>query len=423
MTRLLITNGRVIDPWQKLDRVTNVLIENGRIAAYDVHAHDIRTLDASGKIVAPGLIDFHAQLREPGLEEDETIETGTAAAIAGGYTSLCPLPETNPPVDTPAGVEFVRQKAWKADHCHVFPIACVSKDQAGKELAEIGSLVEAGAIAFSDGTRPIENSDLLRRALEYCQMFDRPVLHHPEVLELTRGGVMHEGRVSLVLGLGGMPTEAEDVMVSRDIRLAEAMRGRLHLMHISSIGSVEIVRRVRARGVQITTGICAWNLALTDEALRTFDPHLKLNPPLRSEKHRDACLSALQDGTIDVISSGHSPRAVEKKMQEFDLAPFGMTSLETTLSVVITKLIAPGVLSWNDALAKLTCNPARVLGLSKGTLAVGADADVVLIDPEAKWTVDVSKFRSKSENTPLQGMELQGRVSTVLVNGVVKFGG
>ena len=248
MTRLLITNGRVIDPWQKLDRVTNVLIENGRIAAYDVHAHDIRTLDASGKIVAPGLLDFHAQPREPGLEEDETIETGTAAAIAGGYTSLCPLPETNPPVDTPAGVEFVRQKAWKADHCHVFPIACVSKDQAGKELAEIGSLVEAGAIAFSDGTRPIENSDLLRRALEYCQMFDRPVLHHPEVLELTRGGVMHEGRVSLVLGLGGMPTEAEDVMVSRDIRLAEAMRGRLHLMHISSIGSVEIVRRVRARG-------------------------------------------------------------------------------------------------------------------------------------------------------------------------------
>ncbi len=422
MNRILITNGRVIDPAQNLDRVTNLLLEDGFVAAYDaVPTGNERIIEARNKIVAPGLIDLQTQLREPGLEEDETIETGTAAALAGGFTSICCSPETDPPGDTPAGIEFVRQKAMRAGNCHVFPLACVSRNREGEQLAEIGSLVEAGAWGFCDGSRSIGNSDLLRRALEYCAMFGRPILHHAEVAELSRGGVMHEGRVSLVLGLGGMPTEAEDVMVSRDCRLAEATRGKLHLLAVSSIGSLETLRRVRGRGVPITAGISSWNFVFTDDRLKKFDPTFKVNPPLRSAKHVEACLAALADGTIDVISTGHSPRATEKKSLEIDLAEFGMSTLETTLSLVIEHLIAPGVLSWSTALAKLTCNPARIMNLPKGTLAIGADADVIVIDPDVKWTFDAATSRSRSCNSPLAGEQLQGRVSQVIVSGEVKI--
>jgi dihydroorotase len=423
MSRILIQNGRVIDPSQQLDRVTNLLVENGRIAGYDVSAdHRTRVIDAAGKIVAPGLVDLSAQLREPGREEDETIETGTAAAIAGGFTSVVCLPNTEPPIDTPAGVEFVRQKAARAGNCHVLVAACVSKDRDGKELAEIGSLVEAGAVALTDAPRPIENPELLRRAFEYCLMFDKPILSHPEVPELSRDGVMHEGSVSLVLGLQGLPTEAEDVMAGRDVRLAEATRGRLHLLNITSAGSVELLRRVKARGVAVTAGVCPHNLVLTDECLRSFDSNYKVNPPLRSRDHVDSCIQGLADGTIDVISSGHSPHASEKKMLELDRAPFGMVSLETTLSLVITKLVQPGHLDWMKAIEKLATNPARVLGIDKGTLRVGAEADIAIIDPEASWTVDVSQFRSKSSNTPFAGWELKGRAVQVLVGGEVKLG-
>jgi dihydroorotase len=423
MPRLLITSGRVIDPSQNLDRVTNLLIESGKIAAYDALPRgDDKIIDAAGRIVAPGLVDIHTELREPGCEEDETtIETGTAAAIAGGYTSIACLPETEPPIDTPAAVEFVRQKAARAKNCNVFVIACISKDREGKELAEIGSLVEAGAVGFSDGSRPVQNAELLRRALEYCLMFDKPILNHPEVLELARGGVMHEGRTSLVLGLAGLPAEAEDVMTSRDIRLAESTGGRLHLSNISTTGSVDLIRRVKQRGVNLTCSIASANIALLDESLREFDAHCKLSPPLRSRDHLDSCLAGLADGTIDIIASGHTPRASEKKMQDIDLAPFGMVNLETTLSLVITHLIRPGHLDWSQALAKLATNPARTLGLPKGTLAIGADADVVIIDPEAKWTVDPKQFKSKSTNTPLAGKELHGRVERVIVGGEVRL--
>jgi dihydroorotase len=424
MAKLLIAGGRVICPAQGLDRVTNLLIEGGKIAALDASTSvngDTKTLDATGKIVAPGLVDLHTQLREPGCEEDETIETGTAAALAGGYTSIACLPETEPPIDTPAGVEFVRQKAVRARHCHVFVVGCVSKNREGKELAEIGSLVEAGAVAFSDAMRPIQNSDLLRRALEYCLMFDKPILSHPEVLELSGGGVMHEGRVSMVLGLSGMPIAAEDVMTSRDIRLAETTGGRLHLLNVSSATSVDLVRRNKLRRVALTAGVCAINFTLTDDVLRSFESDCKLNPPLRSPEHIEACIAGLKDGTLDVISSGHAPRAVEKKMQELDLAPFGMVSLETTLALVITKLIEPGHLDWITALAKLTTNPARILGLKKGTLRIGADADVVVIDPDVRWTVDTERFQSKSCNTPLAGMSLRGRAAHVVVGGQVRF--
>lgn len=422
MPRLLITGGRVICPAQGLDRIANLLIEDGRIAAIDAQGRgDEQTIDAAGKIVAPGLIDLHAQLREPGCEEDETIETGTAAALAGGYTSIACLPETEPPIDTSAGVEFVRQKAARARNCHVLVVGCVSKNREGQELAEIGSLVDAGAVAFSDGLKPIKNSDVLRRALEYCLMFDKPILSHPEDCELSHGGVMHEGRVSTVLGLTGMPAAAEDVMTSRDIRLAEATGGRLHLLNVSSAVSIELLRRTKLRKVGITAGVCAINFTLTDDALRSFDSDCKLNPPLRSPEHVEACIVGLKDGTIDVIASGHAPRATEKKMQELDLAPFGMSALETTLALTITRLIEPGHLDWLTALAKLTINPARVLGLKKGTLKVGADADVVVIDSAARWTVEPERFRSKSGNTPLAGTQLTGRAVQTIVGGEVRY--
>jgi dihydroorotase len=421
-SRLLITNGRVICPAQGLDQIATLCIEDGKISALNSQLRgDEQVIDATGKIVAPGLVDMTTQLREPGCEEDETIETGTAAALAGGYTSIACLPETDPPTDTPAAVEFIRQKAARARHCHVFVVGCVSKNREGAELAEIGSLVEAGAVALSDGTKPIANSDVLRRALEYCLMFDKPILSHPEAAELSQGGVMHEGRISMVLGLPGMPAAAEDLMTSRDIRLTEATGGRLHLLSVSSAVSIDLIRRSKHRKIQLTAGVAAINFSLTDDWLRTFDADCKLNPPLRSADHVEACIAGLKDGTIDVIAACHAPRATEKKMQELDLAPFGMSSLETTLALTITRLIEQRHLDWPTALAKLSYNPARILGLNKGTLKVGADADVVVIDPAARFTVEPQHFRSKSGNTPLAGMDLVGRVTHTIVSGEVRY--
>jgi dihydroorotase len=318
-------------------------------------------------------------------------------------------------------VEFVRQKAARARNCHVFVLACVSKNREGQELAEIGSLVESGAVGFTDADRPIHNTELMRRALEYCLMFDVPILNHPEVLELSHDGIMHEGLTSMVLGLPGMPSDAEDVMTARDLRLAEYTGGRLHLMNISSGGSVELIRRFKSRGSGVTAEICPAHFTLTDDILRTFNANCKVNPPLRSRSHVDACLAGLMDDTIDIITSCHAPRASEKKLQELDRAPFGMVNLETTLSLVIKHLIEPQLLTWPQAIAKLTINPAQALGLSKGTLTVGADADVTIIDPAVRWTVRANEFKSRSRNTPFEGVEMTGRAVRVIVDGEVRF--
>ena len=427
MSSLLITRGRVIDPSQDMDRVTNLLIENGKIAAFDIATDEtsnngsITQIDAGGKIVSPGLIDMHAYLGEPGGEDDETIQTGTHAAIAGGFTSIACAPDTNPPIDSQGTVQFVKQQAADANHCHVYPIACVSKSRRGEELSEMGTLVDAGAIAFSDACSPISNPELMRRALEYLLMFDKPLLSHPEVRELSGDGVMHEGLVSTILALPGMPADAESVMTGRDISLAESTGGRLHLMHISTAGSIELIRRAKARGARLTAEVSPQHFSLTDEALRSFDSNKKMNPPLRGQMHLEACIAGLKDGTLDVIASDHQPQAVEKKMRELDQAPFGVIALETTLSVVVTKLIRPGHLDWLTALEKMTIRPARVLGIPKGTLKIGADADVTIIDPDATWTVEPDALFSKSSNSPYLGETLYGRASTVIVSGIIKF--
>ena len=422
MSTILIQNGRVIDPSQQMDRVTNLLISDGRIAAYDAAPEGPETIiDASEKIVAPGLIDMHVHLREPGSEDDETIETGTAAALAGGFTSIACMPNTDPPIDSQGTVEFIRGQAARADNCNVLVVACVSKNREGKELAEIGQLVEAGAVAFTDDGAPIYDPELMRRAFEYCLMFDKPVLNHCEIRELTGHGVMHEGLTALILGLPGMPPAAEHVMASRDIALAEETGGRYHLMHVSTGGSVDAVRRAKGRGVRVTTEVCPHHFTLTDECLRSFDSNFKMNPPLRGAGHRKGCIDGLIDGTIDVIVTDHAPHAKEKKMQELDRAPFGIVGLETALGLVVTRLIEPGHLDWPTALRKMTVTPAQILGIEKGTLQIGADADVTVIDPKVRWTVDPREFKSKSTNTPFAGWELTGRAEVVIVGGRMKF--
>jgi dihydroorotase len=422
MTAILIRNGRVIDPQQKLDEVTNLLVRDGcieQIGAADDAADQV--IDASSLIVAPGLVDTNAQLREPGFEEDETIESACRAALAGGYTSLACLPNTDPPIDTPSGVEFVKQVAARAGLARVHVIGCLSKNREGQQLAEIGTLVEAGAVAFSDAPRAVSNTDLMRRALQYCLMFDKPIFSHAEMVELSQEGIMHNGLTSLVLGLSGLPADAEDVMTSRDLRLAESTGGQLHFLNVSTADSVEQIRRARSRGVRATAGINAAHFSWLDESLRTLDSNYKINPPLRSQRHLDACIEGLIDGTIDVIASGHAPRASEKKMLVLDRAPFGMLQLESTLSLVNRHLIQPGHLDWSTALAKLTCNPAQLLGLPHGTLAQGSAADIVIFNPQLEWTLDASQLSSRSRNTPLDGDTMIGRVSCVLVDGQVKY--
>jgi len=413
-----IINGRVVDPSQQLDQICNLRIHDGKIAALGTPPGDGDVIfDASGKIVAPGLIDMHVHLREPGREEDETIETGTRAAIYGGFTSIACCPNTVPPIDSQATVEFIQQQAVRSKNCNVYVICCISKNREGKELAELGQLFEAGAVACSDDGSPVEDAELTRRAFEYCLMFDKPLLSHSEVTSLTKSGVMHEGMVSLLLGLRGMPVAAEDVMVAQDITLAEITGGRLHVMHVSSEGAVSAIRRAKQRGIRVTAEVTPHHLTLTDDSLKSFNSNFKMSPPLRSQHHVEACIEGLRDGTIDAIASDHAPHAAEKKMRELDQAPFGIIGLETALPIVVTKLIRPGILDWLTAIEKMSTNPAKILGIPKGTLQIGADADVTVIDPETKWTVKVSDFHSKSKNSPYIGWELFGKAAAVFVAG------
>ena len=425
MSALLIESGRIVDPSQKIDQVGNLLIENDKIIGIDAvwqgDPNELTHIDASGKIVVPGLIDMHVHLREPGQEEDETIATGTLAAVAGGFTSIACCPNTKPPLDSQAAISLVHELSLRADHCNVYPMCCISKDRAGLELAELGILFEAGAIACSDDGAPISDAELMRRAMEYCLMFNKPVLCHEESLPLVKGGVMHEGAISTLLGLRGMPAAAEDVMVTRDLTLAEITGARLHIMHVSTEGSVSAIRRAKERGVHVTAEVTPHHLTLTDEELRSFSSNYKMNPPLRSRDHVDACLQGLIDGTIDVISTDHAPHSAEKKMTEITIAPFGIIGLETSLSLMIETLIDSNQLTWSQLIEKMSLNPARILGIPKGTLAPNADADVTVIDPNRQWTVEESALYSKSKNSPWLGKTLKGQAVQTIVGGKIKF--
>lgn len=423
MTLLRIAGGRIIDPAQNLDTIADLWIRGDRILGVGPQPNLTanRTLDAAGKIVCPGFIDMHVHLGEPGHEDNETIATGTAAALAGGVTTLACMPDSEPALDSQAAAEFVFLQAERAGNANVFPIGAVTKGRKGEELAEIGGLVEGGAVAFTDHDRPLASAEIMRRALEYCRMFDRPVLCHAEDPDLTRGGIMHEGSESLRLGLRGMPAAAEEVVLHRDLELAQLTRGRLHVLTVSTAGSVTLIRRAKEEGIQVTAEVCPHHLALTHEKLRTFDSNYKMNPPLRTEEDVAALLEGLRDGTLDVLASDHTPQAQEKKMRELDLAPFGVIGLETLVPVCIATLIEPGHLTWPQLVAKLTLHPARILGLERGTLKSDADADVTILDPEVSWTIDASRFLSRSRNTPFVNRPVKGRVWATIVAGDVRF--
>lgn len=425
MGSILITGGRIIDPSQNIDREGSLLIRAGKIVGVDVplsSADLIETqIDATGLIVCPGLIDTHVSLREPGNEDDETTYSGTAAALAGGFSSVACMPDTSPVVDTRAAAEFILLQAERARHCNVFPLGAITKHHAGEELAEIGQLVEAGAVGFTDAKTPVANAEIMRRALEYTRMFDKPIFNHPQVPELVAGGVMHEGYHSMLLGLRGMPAAAEDVMVGRDLALTELTGGRLHLMCISTKRSVEQIAHAKAAGLFVTCEVTPHQLALTDECLRWFDANYKVDPPLRTEDHIEALIAGLKDGTIDAICSDHQPYAEEKKAVELDAAPFGIVGLETLLPICIRTLIEPGRLTWPELITKLTVGPAKVLRIAKGTLKPDADADVTLIDPNVEWTIDAKRFQSQSRNTPFDGWKVKGRADTVIVQGQIRY--
>jgi dihydroorotase len=421
MPTLLLCNGRVIDPSQNIDHIADFWLKDGIILGIGPQSATAdRTIDCSGLIVAPGLIDMHVHLREPGREEDETIATGTAAAIAGGVTSVACMPNTEPPIDRREVLNYVLDQARLAGNCNVFPIAVVTKNRAGKELAELGDLAEAGAVAFTDDGAPVYSAEIMRRALEACAKLDRAVLVHAEVLELTVGGVMNEGSVSRDLGVGGMPGVAEDIMIARDILLSELTGGRTHILHVSTAGGVELIRQGIARGIRISGEACPHHFLLTDEKLRTRDSNYKMSPPLRSERDRQAILAGLKDGTLAVLATDHAPHAPAKKACELALAPNGILGLETFLPLCVTHLIEPGHLTWPAMLAKMTVNPARMLGIDRGTLQPGRPADVTVIDPRVRWTFDRNASSSKSRNTPFHGWEVTGRAVVTIVGGEVK---
>ena len=419
---IYITGGHVIDP-RRFNGVADVLIDAGRIVAVGPHLKTpagATKIDATGRLVLPGFVDLHVHFREPGFEYKESIQSGAAAAVAGGFTSVCCMPNTNPVNDNQAITEFILDRARVAGFANVFPIGAITKGSEGKELAEIGDLRRAGCVAISDDGKPVMNSLVMRRAMEYALAFDVPVVDHCEDLHLAEGGCMNEGAISTELGLPGMPAAAEDVMVARNVALAELTGARLHLAHISTEGSVRMVREAKSRGLKVTAEACPHHFTITEEVVRGYNTYAKMNPPLRTWKDVQAIKEGLRDGTIDVIATDHAPHATQEKQLGFTEAPFGIVGLETALSLTFA-LVEEGVLSLESAVDKLSTAPAKVFGLAKGTLAVGADADVTIVDQQEQWEVDPAKFRSKSRNTPFAGWKVKGRVRTTIVGGRVVF--
>jgi dihydroorotase len=422
MTDLLVRGGRVIDPSRGTDGVADVLMRDGRIEAVGRNipaGPGTSVLDAAGKVVAPGLIDIHVHLREPGFEQAETIASGAMAAAAGGFTAVCAMPNTDPITDSQATVGFVLRQATRAGKARVYPIGAVSMGQLGEQLTEFGEMIEAGAVAVSDDGKPVASSHLMRTALEYAKTFGIPVADHCEDLSLARGGAMHEGLVSARLGLKGIPSAAEEIMVARDIILAELTGGRLHLCHMSTRGSVELIRRAKEKGLRVTAEATPHHFTLTHDRCLGYDTSAKMSPPLREAADRDAIRAGLRDGTIDCIASDHAPHHYDAKEREFDDAPNGIVGLETALGLAIRELVEPGILTLPELIALMSTRPARVFGIPGGTLAVGAPADLVVLDPACRWVVRAEELHSISTNSPFLGETLVGRAQVTVVGGRV----
>jgi dihydroorotase len=419
---LLIKNGRVVDPANSMDAVQDVLISGARIERIGPDlplAADTTVLDATGKIVCPGFIDIHVHLREPGYEYKETVATGTRAAAAGGFTAVCCMANTQPVNDNRSITDYIRAKAAVEGIVRVYPIGAVTRGLGGEELAELAELAEAGCVAFSDDGRCVMNAALYRRAMEYTLPFGAPIISHAEDHELSRGTAMHEGVVSTELGVPGAPAAAEDIMVARDILLAELTGAHVHIAHLSTAGAVRLVRDAKARGIRVTAEVTPHHLLLTEDAVRTFDANAKMSPPLRSKRDTEVLLEALVDGTIDCIATDHAPHAGSEKEGEFDRAAFGIIGLETAVGLLLDRLVRPGALPLGTLISRLSRDPARLLGLPGGSLAPGAAADLTLIDPDAEWTVDPAKFASRSRNTPFGGWSVTGRPWKTIVGGSI----
>jgi len=414
--RIVIAGGTVVDPVAGTARVGDVLIEDGKVAAAGADATGAEVFDARGLLVAPGLVDMHVHLREPGYEYKETVRTGVQAAVAGGFTAVACMANTEPVNDNAAVTQYILDRARVAAGARVFPIGAVSHGMKGERLAEIGEMHRAGIVAISDDGRPIMNAALMRRALEYSRMFDLPVIVHEEDAHLAAGGVMNEGIVSVRLGLRGVPAAAEDVMIARDVALAELTGARLHVAHLSTAGGVTLVRDAKARGVRVTAEATPHHLFLTEEAVEGYGTAAKMAPPLRTRADVDAVRAGLADGTIDAIATDHAPHHHDEKEVEFDQAANGIVGLETALPLAL-RLVAEKVLDLPTLIARLTTGPAGILGLPAGTLAPGAPADVTVIDPERRWRVEARAFRSKSRNTPFEGWDMTGRAVGVFVGG------
>ena len=421
---ILVAGGRVIDPSRGADGRADVLLMEGKVEAVGSGLgtpDGARVIDAAGKVVAPGLIDLHVHLREPGQEDLETVASGAMAAAAGGFTAVCAMPNTDPVTDNQAAVGFIIRQAMRAGKARVYPIGAISIGQKGEQLTEFGELVGAGAVAVSDDGRPVVSSHLMRTALEYAQVFGIPVADHCEDPTLSAGGAMHEGLVSTRLGLKGIPAAAEEIMVARDVLLAELTGGHVHLCHMSTRGSVDLIRRAKDKGLRVTAEATPHHFALTHERVEGYDTNAKMNPPLREAADREAIRQALRDGTIDVIATDHAPHHYDAKEREFDLAPNGILGLETAFGLAVKELVEPGLLTLPQLIDRMSTTPARIFRLPGGTLSTGAPADVVVLDPAAGWTADPSRFFSKSRNTPFGDVPLTGRADFTIVSGRVVF--
>ena len=420
MSELLLKNARIVDPVRNIDEVGDIAIADGVIVdAAALKSPEV--IDLTGKVLSPGFIDVHVHLRQPGNTNAETIASGTAAAAAGGFTSIVAMPNTSPSADTAGAIEYIRQIADAQGVVKVLPCGNMTKGGKGEEMAGIGSLKNAGVVALSDDGKCIQDHGLMRHVVEYAKSFDLPILDHCEESTLAAGGVMNEGKWSVLLGMNGIPGASEELIIARNIIFAREINWKIHMQHVSTRDSVDMIRRARAKGIPVTGEATPHHLSLNDECVKKFDTNYKMNPPLRSEDDRQALIEGIADGTITVIATDHAPHTQTAKLVEFDHAPFGIIGLETALPVCFTQLVVPGIISIPQLIAKLTAGPAEVLGVKDYSLAIGNAADITVFDPEAEYVIDKNTFRSKARNTPFDGMKVRGKINLTVVDGKIVY--